>query len=113
MDLTKTDCWNIQRHYLNFARNRAVLKKAENAKRQIPTVEIYPHKPVISKESERMAKELNNWLESHNIPHHEMLLYRGRECQDKITRTREQLSGRETQECTFKPDLHYTKEFNN
>ena len=95
-----------------MARNRADFKNERFGQWLQGDPEHYSHKPEISKNSKKIINEMHSRLYNKEIPHHELLLYRGREYEEKVQKRWEEIDSSDLKECSFKPNLSKTECFN-
>ena len=88
-----------------MARNRANFKNERFGQWLQGDPEKYSHKPEISKNSKKIITEMHGRLYNKDIPHHELLLYWGREYEEKAAKWWVENEDNDLKECSFKPNI--------
>lgn len=79
--LTESACVKIRKHFMVFAMNRTnFVNQCINEKRlNRQKIEAYSHMPQLDENSRKIVKKFHSQLSELNIPHYELLLYKGKE----------------------------------
>ena len=88
LKLSMKDIRRTQKYFILLSRNRSKFLKERKLKvhQQRNKFEMPSYKPKISKRSELLVKGILNNLVENKIPHYELLLYKGKEYQNKRAR---------------------------